>query len=392
MDGDAFGRARQVVAPLDFIDPAGPAPVRFQYDAPSGARAEPGVYVARPVAIEDARTLALAPALNREGFQLVRRASAVADLTDPTLIRDAYYPEIVRLLQDEIGAAEVAMVFDHNVRDAARATGDARVREPVKRVHNDYTERSAPRRLVDLVGEERAASWQKDGFAIVNVWRPLSPVLESPLALADARTLAAADLVSAKLVFVDRVGETYAVAWSPRQRWFWFPRLTPDEAILIRVFNSRVTEGVPFSAHGAFDDPTAATNAPARRRPRGPHAGALAEALRLSRARRARACRCSCRRPCRRRGSSRCARRAAGAAPRTRGRDRAAAAARARNGRSGPAQDRFGHFEHEPRPLRDLDPEFVALHRQLAERNAKILYAGTGVDSYNDKRALAERG
>ena len=54
--------------------------------------------------------------------------------------------------------------------------------------------------------------------------------------------------------------------------------------------------------------------------------------------------------------------------------------------------DRFGHFEHEPRPLRDLDPEFVALHRQLAERNAKILYAGTGVDSYNDKRALAERG
>ena len=264
MDGDAFGRARQVVAPLNFIDPAGPAPVRFQYDPPPGAHTEPGIYVARPVAIEDARALVLAPALEREGFQLVRRASAVADLADQTLIRDAYYPEIVRLLQDEIGAAEV-VVFDHNVRDATRATGDSRVREPVKRVHNDYTERSAPRRLVDLVGAERAAAWQKDGFAIVNVWRPLAPVLESPLALADARTLAAADLVPAKLVYPDRVGETYAVAWSARQRWFWFPRLTPDEAILIRVFDSRVTEGVPFSAHGAFDDPTAPTNAPARR-------------------------------------------------------------------------------------------------------------------------------
>jgi ectoine hydroxylase-related dioxygenase (phytanoyl-CoA dioxygenase family) len=50
-------------------------------------------------------------------------------------------------------------------------------------------------------------------------------------------------------------------------------------------------------------------------------------------------------------------------------------------------EDRHGHFAPEPRPARDLDPEFVALHREFSERNARILYAGTGVSSFNDPRS-----
>jgi non-heme Fe2+,alpha-ketoglutarate-dependent halogenase len=53
--------------------------------------------------------------------------------------------------------------------------------------------------------------------------------------------------------------------------------------------------------------------------------------------------------------------------------------------------DRHGHFEAEPRPLTDMDPEFVALHERITERNAKILYRGTGVKGYNDPKALPER-
>lgn len=51
-------------------------------------------------------------------------------------------------------------------------------------------------------------------------------------------------------------------------------------------------------------------------------------------------------------------------------------------------EDTYRTFEHEPRPTRDLDPEFVALHRALTDRNAGILYSGTGVASYDDGRAL----
>lgn len=53
--------------------------------------------------------------------------------------------------------------------------------------------------------------------------------------------------------------------------------------------------------------------------------------------------------------------------------------------------DNEHNFEHEPRPTRDMDPAFVVLHKQIAERNAQILYRGTQVRSYNDPKALPDR-
>jgi len=50
--------------------------------------------------------------------------------------------------------------------------------------------------------------------------------------------------------------------------------------------------------------------------------------------------------------------------------------------------DTFNHFAHEPRPASDMDPAFVKLHHEIAERNARILYRGTAVQSYNDPKAL----
>src|SRR5687767_15388176 len=52
--------------------------------------------------------------------------------------------------------------------------------------------------------------------------------------------------------------------------------------------------------------------------------------------------------------------------------------------------DEFHHFEHEPRPTRDMDPEFLELHRKIADRNAQILYRGTQVRSYDDPKALPD--
>jgi non-haem Fe2+, alpha-ketoglutarate-dependent halogenase len=51
-------------------------------------------------------------------------------------------------------------------------------------------------------------------------------------------------------------------------------------------------------------------------------------------------------------------------------------------------EDRFGHFELEPRPERDMQDDMLALHHRLTERAAQILYKGTGVDNFNDPRAV----
>ena len=52
--------------------------------------------------------------------------------------------------------------------------------------------------------------------------------------------------------------------------------------------------------------------------------------------------------------------------------------------------DQFHHFDLEPRPTADMDPEFVALHKEITERNAQILYRGTQVKTYNDPDALRD--
>ncbi|MEP6608957.1 MAG: phytanoyl-CoA dioxygenase family protein [Burkholderiaceae bacterium] len=53
--------------------------------------------------------------------------------------------------------------------------------------------------------------------------------------------------------------------------------------------------------------------------------------------------------------------------------------------------DSYHHFTLEPQPSSELEPEFVALHKRIAERNAQILYRGTAVKSYNDPGALPDR-
>lgn len=41
-------------------------------------------------------------------------------------------------------------------------------------------------------------------------------------------------------------------------------------------------------------------------------------------------------------------------------------------------EDRFGHFELEPAPSRDMAPESLDLHRRITEGNARILYRDAG--------------
>ena len=52
--------------------------------------------------------------------------------------------------------------------------------------------------------------------------------------------------------------------------------------------------------------------------------------------------------------------------------------------------DKEHNFEHEPRPTRDMDPAFLELHRKIADRNAQILYRGTEVKSYDERKALPD--
>jgi hypothetical protein len=202
--------------------------------------------------------------LDREGFRFVRHDTKVVDFNDEDEVRRVYYPEMEALVQAETGATRV-VVFDHTLRTANDDDREARkLREVVQRVHNDYTEWSAQQRVRDLLPEE-AETLLKRRFAIVQVWRPIRhPVETFPLAICDARSVAPNDLVVSERRYPNPVGQTYAVTYNPDHRWYWFPLMRREEALVFKVYDSLQDGRARFTAHSAFDDPTA----PAGARPR----------------------------------------------------------------------------------------------------------------------------
>lgn len=215
------------------------------------------------VGIEDARARVEPPTLDREGFVLVPHFTAVTDFWDEAQRTEIYDSEVVALIREQSGAARV-VVFDHTLRstDPGRHQSDF-AREPVKLVHNDYTEWSGPQRVRDLLPDEAEALLRRR-FAIIQVWRAIgAPIEAEPLTLCDARTLAPEDLIAAERRHPNRVGEIYQVAHSPAHRWHYFPRMHRDEALVFKVYDSR-RDVARFVAHTSFDDPHTPADAPPR--------------------------------------------------------------------------------------------------------------------------------
>jgi hypothetical protein len=199
--------------------------------------------------------------LDRDGFRFLRHDTKVTDFFDEAEIRRVYYREMEELVKAQSGASRV-VVFDHTLRTGDDAMRERlKIREVVPRVHNDYTEWSAPKRVRDILPDE-ADELLKRRFAIVQVWRPIRhPVESSPLAMCDARSISVDDLVISERRYQDRVGQTYAIVHNPKHEWFWFPRMRRDEAIVFKVFDSSKDGRARWSAHTAFDDPTSPPNA-----------------------------------------------------------------------------------------------------------------------------------
>lgn len=252
----------RINAPVNYLVPTGERPYSYQYEPPPGVPLRNGQYAAQTVPMHDGRPLIDSLSLDRHGFELRTHASAVSDFRDDDLIRTRYYPEVAQLVKNATGAARV-LVFDHNVRLGATDRPNG-IREPVKRVHNDYTEVSAPQRIRDLMGDE-AEALLRHRYVFINVWRPIrEPVLTSPLAVCDAQSVAPEDLIASELRYRDRTGETYAFSYSPRHRWFYFPRMRRNEALFLKCFDSATDGRARMTAHTAFDDPTVPADAPPR--------------------------------------------------------------------------------------------------------------------------------
>jgi hypothetical protein len=203
-------------------------------------------------------------ALERDGFHFVPHDTTMKNFFDEDEIRRVYYPEMVELVKAESGAKRV-VVFDHTLRTADDEFREKyKIREVVRRVHNDYTEWSGPQRVREILPDEADALLARR-FAIIQVWRPIRyPVETFPLAICDARSVSTDDFVISERRYPNRVGQTYSVKYNPKHRWYWFPLMRRDEALVFKVYDSMKDGRARWTAHTAFDLP----NPPPGARPR----------------------------------------------------------------------------------------------------------------------------
>lgn len=260
-------RPASVIASLLYLGRCPDVPFSYVGKPPPGMPADNCQYLARSVIVHDARDMSGFLDLDRNGFELWHAPSSVGDFLDEEEVRRRYYPEVAELVL-RATAGEEAYVFDHLVRrrEPGRplltlGAGRGPFAGPAGRVHVDYTERSGAGRFGKVL-EGRAP---RGRFAIVNVWRSIgpSPVLDTPLALCDARSVGPADLVASELRYPERTGEIYLVRHRPRHLWSYVSEMRRHEALLFKQYDSdpAVARFVP---HAAFDHPAVPPDAPPR--------------------------------------------------------------------------------------------------------------------------------
>jgi len=264
VQAQAGARDSDIVAKLAYTVDTGVKPVNETFGPGNIRRRVTGTHEQRSMTIRDGRPLQDEFDLEKNGFEFVKHRTAVKDFFDATELKRVYYPEVEALIKKVSGASRV-VVFDHTLRSGDEAEREAKlVREPVFNVHNDYTEWSGPQRVREILPDE-AEKLLAHRFAIIQVWRAINkPIQSNPLAIADARSLAREDLIASERRYPRRVGETYRVRHNPEHRWFYFPQMRRDEALVFKVFDSTRDGRARFTAHSSFNDPNTPEGAPPR--------------------------------------------------------------------------------------------------------------------------------
>lgn len=207
--------------------------------------------------------------VDTEGFSLHEMKTSYEEWGDDEQIKATFYPEVVDLLKRTVGAKRV-LVFDHTIRTKAniakKLTQETNTsqRAPVMLVHCDYTNESGPLRVRQLLPTE-AEQLLSRRVAFYNVWKPIRRIVEEgPLAMCDVTSASPDDFFKLYLRYRDRTGENYVMRHSQRHKWWYFPKMTPDQAILLKTYESETDGRARFVGHTAFKDPTSLPDAPVR--------------------------------------------------------------------------------------------------------------------------------
>lgn len=241
-----------------------------------GAELNTGVYAPYPVTIRNARLAEETIELDKHGFCLARHRTKVVDFSDAATVTQVYPGEVAAFVR-ELTGADIVAALGGMMRSAGR-TGPG-CQPPAGEAHVDFNARSA-RRIADRLYATAAPDGPGyDRFISFSLWRVLSPAPQDwPLTLCDGRSVAADEgttntkvnvdvLPEGDALFAPIVGEEDMVGatifhHNPAHRWWYFPDMTTDEVIFIKLHDSD-HERTWRAPHTAFQD-TSRTDAKTR--------------------------------------------------------------------------------------------------------------------------------
>lgn len=250
-----------VEAQLKYIHPDCDGGVLYELDRQSSTL----VFEDHPVRIHDARRAQEPFEIDRHGFTLVRHSTDV-DLLDNEAVVSRYRPQMEGLVRALTGASEVLSIGEV-VRSNTTAKTDTTRGKPAFGAHIDFDQETVAGFVRAFRPDAEALLNRR--YALINLWRPIAPVERTPLALCDASSIAREDLREGHIRM--RPDEPmplrmsgFNVAYSPSHRWWFVPRMQPDEVLVFRLFDTD-PDAAQWTAHTAFELPGTPEDAPPRR-------------------------------------------------------------------------------------------------------------------------------
>jgi len=250
-------------------------------------------HVPHEMHINDLRSVRSNFTMDTAGFELIDHVSKEKTFDDEARVEEVYYPEVVDIIKRTTGADHVHIV-SHMCRrathiaslEAAAGKDDKEfvtVVNPARFVHVDQSYRGAEQILYLNLPEEEADRLTKKRWGIFNIWQPFGKkVVRDPLAFCDYRTLDEKDLrtvvanlpppgageygkVSKNVAHKQKyeyssngktpIYEVANLAHNDDQRWYYASEMTPEEAWVFKIFDSKMDGRARCAVHSSFPLP-----------------------------------------------------------------------------------------------------------------------------------------
>lgn len=230
------------------------------------------LYSNRPIRVYNARLLNPPATIGVQGFQLIKQDTKVRDFLNLDVATTDFYAECADVVKELTGCHDT-YVTQHQYRNGYRhlPEGHPHRMKPTPTgspgayggTHSDISP-YAENRWDDIVDGRHCTMF--------NLWRSIdleNDIQVMPLAVLDMQSLNFKDMIAADAWGGAESQQqhlvSYRLAQNDNHRWYYFPRMRPDEMLVFKQYDTREENPCLRQVyHGAITDPTTTDESPLR--------------------------------------------------------------------------------------------------------------------------------